>query len=74
VFIIFGYIATVLVLIISVIFGKNYMHKNQKAFVKGTPPPIQKRSFMNTHPVLIILVLTPILFAIAWFIGWMLSR
>jgi cell division protein FtsX len=72
--IILGYIAAVVVLIIAVIFSRIYMRKHRKEFVNGATPNFPKRSFVGNHPALFILVLTPILFAIAWFIGWMYSR
>ncbi|QGQ94707.1 hypothetical protein EHS13_07310 [Paenibacillus psychroresistens] len=72
--IILGYIAAIVVLISAVMLTRSYMHKNRKIFVNGAPPNLQKGSFFSKQYGLYILILTPIIFGIAWFIGWLYSR
>jgi hypothetical protein len=74
VFTILGLIASVLVLIIAVTISRVYMRKHRKEFVNGASPQTQNRSFFSENYGLIILILTPILFGLAWLIGWMYSR
>jgi hypothetical protein len=72
VLIILGYIGAIAVLITAIFLSREYIRKHRKEFVKGTPP--QTRSYIINHAGLFIIVLTPILFGLAWLIGWLYSR